>query len=60
MRNGPEQQRAPYPPSGYSLDQDPDALTLRGPDGSMVAVFGERADPREIEWAAWEDFGGRR
>ena len=27
--------------------------------GSEAAAFGERADPREVERAAWEDFGYR-
>ena len=59
MRNGPEEKRPPYLPSGYHLDES-DLLILRREDGSEVAVFGATgADPREIERAAWEDFRGR-
>ena len=59
-RDGQREQRTPYLPSGYRLDErDPEVLVLRRPDGSEVAAFGERADPKEIERAAWEDFRGR-
>ena len=57
--DGGREERGLYLPSGYRLDEDADLPTLRGPDGSEVAVFGARADPREVERAAWEDFGGR-
>ena len=40
-------------------ETDPELVILRRPDGSEVAVFGELADPREVERAAWEDFKGR-
>lgn len=60
MGDGSRERRPPYLPGGYSVDEDADLLTLRRPDGSMVAVFGARADAaREIEREAWEDFGGR-
>ncbi len=44
-------------PPGYYLNAvtDPDVTILRGPDGSVVAIFGVEADPREIERVAWED-----
>ncbi len=60
-KDGPERKRPPYLPSGYTVNEagDPDFTILRRPDGSEVAAFGERADPREIERAAWEDFRGR-
>ena len=60
MSDGRREGRAPYLPSGYRLDEttDPDAAILRRPDGSEVAAFGERADPKEVERVAWEDFGG--
>ncbi len=35
-------------------------VLLRKKDGSEVVVFGERANPKEMERAAWEDFRGRR
>ncbi len=51
-----EGRHAPYLPSGYRVDEtDRELAVLRRPDSSEVAVFGERADPREIERAAWED-----
>ena len=56
MSDGQPGGRAPYLPSGYRLDEsDPDFAVLRREDGSQVAAFGERADPREIERVAWED-----
>ena len=59
MDNGPKEERGPYLPSGYGLDEtDPDAIVLRRPDGSEVATFSAvGADPREVEKRAWEDFG---
>ena len=51
--------RSPYLPSGCRLDEEADFAVLRREDGSEVAAFGERADPREIERAAWEDFRER-
>ena len=61
VRNGPGKKRPPYLPDGFSLDEttDPGTVILRRPDGSEVIVFGERANPREIERAAWEDLGGQ-
>ncbi len=60
-KDGPERKRPPYLPNSYALDETtgPDAVILRRPDGSEAAAFGERADPKEIERAAWEDFRGR-
>ncbi len=57
MRDGGREARSPYLPTGYRLDDatDPDFVVLRRPDGSEVAVFGERAGLREIERRAWED-----
>ncbi len=56
----PTSRRSLYLPSGYRLDEttDPDFSVLRRPDGSEAAAFGEKADPREIERAAWEDRRG--
>lgn len=50
----------PELPPGYRRGglTDPDVLILRRPDGSVVAVFSDAADPREIERAAREDRGG--
>ncbi len=60
MSDGQPEGRAPYLPSNYSLDEsDPDFAILRRPDGSEVAAFGEKADPREVERRAWEDFRGQ-
>ena len=61
MDNAPKEQRGPYLPSGYTLDEtDPDVIVLRRPDGSGVATFSAvEAGPREVERSAWEDFGGR-
>ncbi len=62
MRNGPVEKRPPYLPDGFSLDEttDPGTVILRRPGGSEVAAFSaEGADPREIERAAWDEFGGR-
>ena len=60
-RDGDRERRSPYLPTGYRLDDetDPDFAVLRREDGSEVAAFGERADPKEMERAAWEDFRGR-
>ncbi len=58
MENGGSKRRSLYLPPGYRLDDesDPDFAVLRREDGSEVAVFNAtRADPREIERAAWED-----
>ena len=59
--DGGSEGRSLYLPTGYSVDglTDPDFAILRRPDGSEVAAFGERADPLEVERAAWEDFRGR-
>jgi hypothetical protein len=59
--DGPEEERGPYLPSGYALDEtDPDVIVLRRADGSGVATFSAvGADLREVERSAWEDFGGR-
>ena len=59
--NGRRERRGPYLPDDYYLDEltDCELVVLRRGDGSEVAAFGERADPREIEQAAWEDFRGR-
>ncbi len=52
MDNGPgEEERGPYLPSGYALDEtDPVVVVLRRPDGSGVANFGEapQAEVRRI------------
>jgi hypothetical protein len=58
--NGPEEERGPYLPSGYTLDEtDPDVIVLRRSDGSGVATFSVvGAGPREVGRSAWEDFGG--
>ncbi len=54
--DGGREERRPYLPSGYSLDEEADFAVLRRPDGSEVAVFSATgADPREIEGRAWED-----
>lgn len=42
-------------PPGYSLDESGDLVTLLAPNGKAVAVFGEMADLREIEAAAYVD-----
>jgi len=61
VSDGNREERAPYLPAGYYLDEtDPDLAVLRREDGSEVAAFGELADPREIERAAWEDHRERR
>ncbi len=40
MDDGPREDRGPYLPSGYTLDEtDPDVIVLRRPDGSGVATF---------------------
>ena len=61
MSDGRREERGPYLPSGYRLDEtDPYAVVLRRPDGSEVATFSAvGADPREVEKSAWEDFGER-
>jgi hypothetical protein len=43
--------------SGYRLDLvgDPCIITLRGPDGTIVARFTHDVDPDEIRRAAEED-----
>ena len=61
MDNGPKEERGPYLPSRYSLDElsERGFVILRRPDGSEVAVFSATgADPREMERRAWEDFRG--
>jgi len=53
MSDGQREDRTPYLPDGYSLDEsDLDVAILHRPDGSEVAAFGGRADPREVERAA--------
>jgi len=44
-------------PSGYRLDllSDPDIITLRRPDGTIVARFTHGVDPDEIRRAAEGD-----
>ncbi len=44
-------------PSGYRLDLigDPCIITLRRPDGTIVARFTHGVDPAEIRRAAEED-----
>ncbi len=61
MSDGRHEGRAPYLPSGYSLDEttEPDTVVLRREDGSEVAIFGERASAEELERAAWEDHRDR-
>ena len=51
-------------PAGYRLDlvSDPDVITLRRTDGTVVARFTRFADPEEIRQTAEEDHragGGR-
>ena len=48
MRNGPEEKRPPYLPSGYYLDEvtDPDTGILRRGDGSEVAASASVSSPR--------------
>ena len=62
MSDGQREERAPYLPSGYHLDEAMrELVVLRREDGSEVAAFGATgAGPKEIERAAREDFGGRR
>ena len=62
MNDGQREDRAPYLPSGYRLNEtDADYVALRREDGSEVAVFGATgADPGEIERIAWEDHRQRR
>ena len=58
--DGNRERRSPYLPTGYRLDEDADFLVLRREDGSEVAVFSAtRADPAEVEHAAWEDSRGQ-
>ena len=62
MSDGRREERAPYLPSGYRLDEltEREFVILRRPDGSEVAVFSAMgADPAEIERIAWADFRGR-
>ena len=62
MADGPREERGPYLPSGYRLDEaDPDTIVLRRADGSEVAAFSAvGANPKEIEWSAWGDYQRRR
>ena len=58
MNDDQREDRAPYLPSGYRLDDesDPDFAVLRREGGSGVAVFSAAGpDPQEIERRAWED-----
>ena len=60
--NGPREDRGPYLPSGYRLDEISERpfVVLRAADGRAVARFsGTGASREEIEKKAWEDFGGR-
>ena len=58
--DGDRESRSPYLPSGYRVNEpDREFVIPRREDGSEVAAFGERANPREIERAAWEDFRER-
>jgi hypothetical protein len=61
VSDGRREERAPYLPFGYYLDEtDPDVVVLRRPNGSEVAAYGAAgADPKEIERMAWGDFRGR-
>lgn len=46
-------------PPGYNLEEDPDVLILRRPDGSAAAYFSALGATREaIKEAAWEDHRG--
>lgn len=38
-------------PEGYRLDEvtDPGVAFLRRPDGSVAAIFGRAADPKEMQ-----------
>jgi len=59
--DGDRDSRSPYLPSSYRLDEtDWEPIVLRRGDGSEVVAFGERADPKEIERVAWEDYRQRR
>ena len=62
MSDGPREERGPYLPSGYHLDEtDRDLVVLRREDGSEVAAFSSTgADPKEVERVAWEDFRRRK
>ncbi len=61
VSDGQREDRAPYLPSGYRLDEtDADYVVLRREDGSEVAVFSATgADPREVERRAREDYQER-
>ncbi len=48
-------------PEGYWVMEDPDLLTLRRDDGSVVAPFSAHgADPEEVRRTAEEDDRGGR
>ena len=62
MSDGRREERAPYLPSGYLLDEtsERDFVILCADNGREVAWFSATgADPKEIEKRAWEDFWGR-
>jgi hypothetical protein len=46
---------SPRLPVGYQLEHDPDVLSLRGPDGSVVAVFSARGTTAEAVARAVEE-----
>jgi hypothetical protein len=61
--NGPEEERVPYLPSGYRLDElsERGFVILRRPDGSEAAAYSALGtNPKEMERRAWEDFRGRQ
>ncbi len=60
-RDGDRERRSPYLPSGYYFDEtsERDFAVLRRGDGSEVAAFGERADPREKGRVVWEGHSQR-
>ncbi len=61
MSDGQREDRSPYLPSGYRLDEEADFAVLRREDGSEVAVYSATgADPKEVERRAWEDYRERR
>ena len=57
-----EQEGELHLPPGYRLDRnDPDVLTLRRPEGWVVAYFSARGATREaiehVAWASYESSG---
>jgi hypothetical protein len=55
-----EPEREIHLPPGYRLDRsDPDVLSLRRPEGWVVAYFSARESTKEaVEATAWEDYEG--